>query len=95
MLDRTEPLSDAPAAVAGEHILSIIKRVESKREDRKDIDDDIKEIFAEAKSLGFNVPAIKELIKERAVEANDSKRSKRDEHDVIVDLYRRAIEAVS
>lgn len=94
MLDRTQP-EDQPAGIAGEYLLSIVQRVESKRADRKAIDDDIKDIFAEAKGVGFSVPAIKELIKDRAIDADKTKREARDEHDTIVDLYRRAIAAVA
>ena len=92
MLDRTASTDDA---AVGARILSVIQRVETKRDERKAIDDDIKDIFAEAKGTGLSVAAIKELIKERAIEGDASKKSKRDEHDVLVDLYRRAIEAAS
>jgi uncharacterized protein (UPF0335 family) len=90
-----KPESDGAAGIAGAELLSFIQRVERLREERKTIDDDVRDVFAEAKSRGYSVPAIKELIKERAVDADESKKAKRDEQDVIVDLYRRAIEAAS
>jgi len=90
MLAKAE--DEGPAGIAGAELLSFIERVERLRAERKTIDDDVKDVFAEAKSRGYSVPAIKELIKERAVDADESKRSKRDEHDTIVDLYRRAVE---
>jgi len=93
MLDRTseKPLSDA---AAGAEILSFMQRVERLRAERKSIDDDVKDVFAEAKGRGYSVPAIKELLKERAIDADKTKRADRDERDAIVDLYRRAVAAL-
>lgn len=94
MLDRTTD-AESCADVAGAEILSFLERVERLREERKSIDDDVKDVFAEAKSRGYSVPALKEMLKERVVEADESKRARRDEIDVMVDLYRRAVEAVA
>lgn len=91
MKTNDEPPADAAAGFAADQLRSVIERVERLREERKTIDDDIKDIFAEARSNGFHVPAIKELIKERATDADDKKRAKRDETDTLLDLYRRAL----
>lgn len=88
MLDRTEeqPLSDAAAGFAKDQLKSILERVERLREEKKTIEADIKDVFAEARGNGFDVPALKEILKERAEDPD-----KRSEHEMIVDLYRRAL----
>ncbi len=86
MLDRTEPLSDAAAGFAKEQLKSFIERVERLREEKKTIENDIKDVFAEAKGTGFDVPALKEILKLRAQDADQ-----RAEREAIVDLYLQAL----
>jgi uncharacterized protein (UPF0335 family) len=59
-----------------------IERAERLIEERKGIQDDLKDVFAEAKSTGFDVPTIKECIKLRAVE-----KAKRDEKAALLETY--------
>jgi uncharacterized protein (UPF0335 family) len=92
MLDTTrdipadQPLSDAAAGFAKAQLKSYVERIERLREEDKTIKDDIKEVFAEARGNGFDVPALKEILKIRADDAD-----KRSEHEAIVDLYRQAL----
>lgn len=92
MLDTTrdipvdQPLSDAAAGFAKEQLKSFIERVERLRAEKKTIEEDIKDVFAEARGTGFDVPALKEILKIRAADAD-----KRAEHEAIVDLYRQAL----
>ena len=44
---------------------SIVERVETLNQERKETGDDIKEIFEEAKSAGFDVKAIRKIIATR------------------------------
>ncbi len=85
MLDRTEPLSDAPAGVAREQLRSFIERIERLRE-KKTIESDIKDVFAEAKGNGYDTDALKVILRERAADPD-----KKAELDAIVELYRRAL----
>jgi uncharacterized protein (UPF0335 family) len=41
--------------IAGDRLRSIIERIERLEEERKSLGDDIKDIYAEAKSAGFDV----------------------------------------
>ena len=59
-----------------------VERVERLHEERKAISDDISGIYKEAKGNGFDVPALKEVVKKRAVDP-----SKRTAHEEMVDLY--------
>ena len=92
MLDRThdiptdQPLSDAAAGFAKAQLKSFIERIERLRDEKKTIEDDIKDVFAEAKGTGFDTNALKVILKERAADPD-----KRAELEAIVDLYRQAL----
>lgn len=72
--------------VAVDQLRSIIQRVEKLNEDKAAISADIKEVFAEARGNGFDVTAIKGIIKLRAKDE-----STREEEELILDTYRRAM----
>lgn len=74
------------ANVAAEQLRSIVVRIERLDQERANLAEDRKEIFAEAKSLGYDLPALRALIKERKQDAD-----KRDELEAMVDVYRRAL----
>ncbi len=76
----------ADYGVAADQLRAFVERVERLREERKAIDDDIKEVFAEAKGSGLSVPAIKHIIKVRAQDSNE-----RAEFEAIVDMYMAAL----
>ncbi|OYW52305.1 MAG: hypothetical protein B7X99_07485 [Rhizobiales bacterium 17-65-6] len=82
----SEDVSDAPAGFAKEQLKSFIERVERLEEEKKAISDDIKDVFAEAKANGFDVKALRTILKIRKEDAD-----KRREHDAIVELYLQAL----
>lgn len=61
---------------------SIVERIESVEEEIKALNDDKRDIYAEAKSNGFDVKALKTVIARRRKDPNEMQ-----EHDSIVDLY--------
>lgn len=65
---------------------SIIERIERIEEEVKSLNDDKKEIYAEAKGNGYDPRALRELIKERKQD-----QAKRDEIEAIKDIYRNAL----
>ena len=65
---------------------AIVERIERLDSEIKNLTDDKNEIFAEAKSNGFDVPALRQVIKERA---QDPK--KREAKESLVDTYRAAL----
>ncbi|MBO4644404.1 MAG: DUF2312 domain-containing protein [Alphaproteobacteria bacterium] len=67
-------------------LLSYIERVEHIEEERKALQNDIKEIFEEAKSAGFDVKAIKQLLKIRKMDQDE-----RQEEEFVLDTYKRAL----
>ena len=74
--------------IAGDRIRSFIERIEHIEEEIKGLNEGKKEIFAEAKGDGFDVKVLKEIIRLRKQD-----RDERDEHESLLDLYLRAMEA--
>lgn len=60
----------------------LIERAERLIEERKGINDDIRDVFAEGRAVGFDVPTMKWAIKERAIE-----RQKREELNALRETY--------
>ena len=78
------------ADVAGIHsdrLKTIIERIENLEEEKKALSDDIREIYLEAKSAGFDVKILRQLISLRKLDIND-----RQEQEVMLDLYKRAMD---
>ncbi len=76
----------AVGGVAADRLRSIIERVERLEEERKALGSDIKDIFAEAKSAGFDVKVIRQVIRIRKQEPADV-----EEQETLLDIYRRAL----
>lgn len=74
------------SGVARDQIRAFVERVERLNEELKAINDDKKEIFAEAKSLGYDTKALKRVIQLRGQD-----QSERQEFEAIVDLYLHAL----
>lgn len=72
--------------VAVDQLKSIISRVEKLKEEQAGIGADIRDVFAEAKGSGFDVKAIRTIIKLRRMDA-----SEREEAETILDTYMRAL----
>lgn len=72
--------------VAVDQLKSIIARVEKLEEEKAAIADDIKDVFAEAKGNGYDVKAIRQIIKLRKMDAQE-----REEEETILDTYMRAL----
>lgn len=73
-------------SATGARLRSFIERVERLEEDKKGIMDDIKEVFAEAKSDGFDVKIMRQIIRIRKMEPDD-----RAEAEALLETYLSAI----
>jgi uncharacterized protein (UPF0335 family) len=73
--------------IAAGRLRSIVERVERLTEEKAAIASDIKDIFAEAKSAGFEVKVLRALIAIR--KQHDAVVQ---EHETLLDLYRRALD---
>lgn len=72
--------------VDGSRLKSLIDRIERLEEERKSLASDIKDIYAEAKSGGFEVKILRQLIRLRKQEPNEI-----EEQETLLDIYKRAI----
>ncbi len=76
----------ADSSVARDQLRSIIERVERLEEEKKAIADDIRDVFAEAKSNGFDVKTLRTVVRMRKIEA-----AERQEQEAMLDLYLSAL----
>jgi uncharacterized protein (UPF0335 family) len=74
--------------IAGDRIRSFIERIEQIEEELKALNEGKKEVFSEAKGEGFDVKVLKEILRLRKQDKDE-----RDEHDSLLDLYMRAMDA--
>jgi uncharacterized protein (UPF0335 family) len=72
--------------IASERLQSFIDRVERMEEEKKNLMDDIKDVFAEAKATGFDVKILREILRLRKLDKAD-----RQEQEHLLDLYKRAL----
>ena len=88
MSDEVEAKDDDPqvGGIAADRLRSIIERIERLEEERKALGSDIKDIYSEAKSAGFDVKVIRQLIRIRKQEPAEV-----EEQETLLDVYRRAI----
>ncbi|WKA25821.1 DUF2312 domain-containing protein [Bradyrhizobium roseum] len=76
--------------IPGGKIRSFVERVENIDGELAELNEQKKEVFAEAKGEGFDVKILKEIIKLRKQDQDE-----RDEHESLLDLYMRAMESAS
>jgi len=73
--------------IPGGKIRSFVERVENIDAELQELNEQKKEIFAEAKGEGFEVKILKEIIKLRKQDKDE-----RDEREGLLDLYMRAMD---
>lgn len=79
-------MSDNIGDNAKQQIRSIVERIERLAEEKQTIADDIKDVYAEAKGNGFDVAALRAIVKLRKEDA-----AKRAEREAVLDLYLHAL----
>lgn len=70
----------------GQRLRSFVERIERLEEEKKEVADQIKEVFAELKGEGFDASAIRAILKRRKQDPDDIA-----EQEAIIDLYMSAI----
>ena len=68
------------------HLRAFIERIERLEEEKKALAEDIKDVYGEAKSTGFNVKIMRKIVALRRQDAD-----KRAEEEAILDLYLNAL----
>lgn len=72
--------------VAGDRLRSFVERVERLEEEKRGIQDDIKEIFAEARGTGFAPKILRQIIRLRK-----KGKEERQEEQALLELYQAAL----
>ena len=73
--------------IPGGKIRAFVERIENLDTEIQELNEQKKEVFAEAKGDGFDVKILKEIVKLRKQDEEE-----RDERESLLDLYMRAME---
>ena len=80
-------VQDEPATkFAKDQLKAIIERIERLEEEKKTISDDIRDVYAEAKATGFDVKALRTIVRMRKQDTDERK-----EHEAILETYMHAL----
>ncbi|HEX2215181.1 MAG TPA: DUF2312 domain-containing protein [Xanthobacteraceae bacterium] len=80
-------VNEAPATrFAKDHLKAFVERIERLEEEKKAIADDIRDVFAEAKANGFDVKALRSVVRLRKQDVDERK-----EHEAILETYLHAL----
>jgi len=78
----TPPMADA----TDDRLRLLIERIERLEEEKKGIGDDIKDVYLEAKAVGYDVKIMRQIVRLRKMPPDD-----RREMESILDLYKAAL----
>jgi len=72
--------------VAADQLRLFIERIERLEEEKKGISDDLKDVYLEAKATGYDVKAMRAVVRLRKLEKHV-----RQEHEAILETYKNAL----
>ena len=76
----------ATGSISAEHLKSILAKVEKLEEEKANIMEDIRDVYAEAKAVGFDAKTIRKIFKITKMDSD-----KLQEEEYLLDLYRNAL----
>jgi len=79
-------VSDAGHNSADDRLRLLIERVERLEQDKKDVAEDIRDVYAEAKAVGYDAKIMRQIVKLRAMKPDD-----RREQQLILETYANAL----
>ena len=71
---------------ADDRLRLLIERVERLEEEKKGIQDDIKDVYGEAKAVGYDAKVMRQIVRLRKMKPDD-----RAEMEMILDTYKKAL----
>ena len=83
---KTQESSDEVFEVSSKHLKAFIDRLEKLEEEKSAMTEDIKDVYGEAKAVGFDAKTIRKIVSLRKKELE-----KRREEQELLDLYMSAI----
>ena len=69
-------------SIAGDQLKKIIERIQRLEEEKANLAQDIREVYAEAKGNGYDVKTIRAVIRRQKMDAQ-----KREEQDALLEMY--------
>ena len=78
--------SKPPIAFAKDQLKAFVERVERLEEEKKAIADDIRDVYAEAKANGFDIKALRTVVRLRKQDVDERK-----EQEAILETYLHAL----
>ena len=86
MSDANENHNGGSTSVAADHLRQIVERIERLAEEKAEITEVIKEVYAEAKGNGFDTKTLKKVVKLRGMDPDQL-----SEEEAMLDLYKSAL----
>lgn len=74
------------ATVSDEQLRQFCERIERLTDEKKGISDDIRDVYSEMKSQGYDVKIVKQIVRLRAMPVHDRK-----EMESLLDVYKSAL----
>jgi len=71
---------------AKDHLKAFVERVERLEEEKKALADDVRDVYAEAEANGFDVKALRAVVKLRKLDVNE-----RREQEAVLETYLHAL----
>jgi uncharacterized protein (UPF0335 family) len=81
-----DAMTPKTGGIAADRLWSLVERIERLEEEKRSLSNDIKDIYQEAKSAGFDPKVLRQLIKIRREEPAEV-----EEQETLLDVYRRAL----
>lgn len=72
--------------ISADQLRLLIERIERLEEEKRGLSDDIKDVYGEAKSTGFDVKTIRAIVRLRKMEKHH-----REEAEALLDTYKHAL----
>ncbi len=73
-------------SIAADELRLLIERIERLEEEKKSFADDIRDVYSEAKSRGYDAKIMRQIVRLRKMESHD-----RAEMEAILDTYKAAL----
>ena len=77
---------DTDAQATDDRLRLLIERIERLEEEKKGIADDIRDVYAEAKAVGYDPKIMRQVVRLRKMKPDD-----RSEQETILDVYKTAL----
>jgi uncharacterized protein (UPF0335 family) len=85
-----EEPQQAATRFAKDQLKAFVERIERLEEEKKAIADDVRDVYAEAKGTGFDVKALRTIVRMRKQDTDERK-----EHEAILETYMLALGMLS